>query len=164
MIKGKCIKFGNSIDTDVIMPGRYLVSIDPKELAEHVFEPLGAEVQQKVRSSQVIVAGVNFGCGSAREQAASGIVGAGVQAVIAKSFARVFFRNSINTGLLAVECPEAAEAIEDGGEVSIDMEAGTITYGEKVFSFPPYPEGLRKILDVGGIIPYVAKYVIADGR
>ncbi len=164
MICGNCIKFGDSVNTDVIMPGRYLVSIDPQELAEHAFEPLGPEIQQQLRRSKVVVAGVNFGCGSAREQAASCLVGVGIKAVIAKSFARTFFRNTINTGLLAVECPEAVDAIEDGGEVSIDTEAGTVTVGKKVFHFIPYPESLRQILDAGGLIPYVVKYVLADGE
>lgn len=160
MIGGTCIKFGDSVNTDVIIPGRYLVSIDPQELAEHAFEPLGPEVQQQLRRSQVVVAGINFGCGSAREQAASCLVGAGVKAVIAKSFARVFFRNSINTGLLAVECPEAADAIADGGEAFIDTASGTVTVGEQVFHFAPYPQSLRLILDAGGLIPYLAKYVL----
>ncbi len=164
MICGNCIKFGDSVNTDIIMPGRYLVSIDPQELAEHAFEPLGPEVQQRLRNSKVVVAGVNFGCGSAREQAASCLLGVGIKAVIAKSFARTFFRNTINTGLLAIESPEAAEAIQDGGEACIDTEAGTITVGDKVFHFPPYPESLRRILDAGGLMPYVAKYVLAGGE
>jgi 3-isopropylmalate/(R)-2-methylmalate dehydratase small subunit len=161
MIGGTCIKFGDSVNTDVIIPGRYLVSIDPQELAEHAFEPLGPEVQKRLRRSRIVVAGVNFGCGSAREQAASCLVGAGIKAVIAKSFARVFFRNSINTGLLAVECPEAVDAIADGGEAFIDTNSGTVTVGEQIFRFTPYPESLRLILDAGGLIPYVAKYVLA---
>ncbi len=164
MIGGKCIKFGDSINTDLIIPGRYLVSIDPKELAKHAFEPLGEEVQKRLASSRIAAAGVNFGCGSAREQAASCLIGAGVQAVIAKSFARVFFRNSINTGLLAVECPGAADAIEDGEEAFIDTAAGTVTVGEQVFHFDPYPESLRLILDAGGLIPYIAKYVLVEGK
>lgn len=164
MIGGTCIKFGDSVNTDVIIPGRYLVSIDPQELAEHAFEPLGSEVQQRLRSSQVVVAGINFGCGSAREQAASCLVGAGIKAVIAKSFARVFFRNSINTGLMAVVCPEAVDAIADGGEAFIDTTSGTVTVGDQVFRFAPYPETLRQILDAGGLIPYLSKYVMQEGR
>jgi 3-isopropylmalate dehydratase small subunit len=164
MIHGKCIKFGDSINTDIIMPGRYLVSIDPIELAEYAFEPLGPKIQQQLKESQVVVAGVNFGCGSAREQAASCLMGVGIKAVVAKSFARTFFRNTINTGLLAVECPEAVDAIKDGGEVVIDTEAGTVTVDKKVFKFEPYPESLRRILDAGGLMPYVAKYVLSGGR
>lgn len=164
MIRGISIKFGDSINTDVIMPGRYLVSIDPKELAEHAFEPLGAAVQARLKASPIIVAGVNFGCGSAREQAASGLVGAGTRAVIAKSFARTFFRNCINTGLLAVQCPDAVDAIADGAEVSIDPAAGTVTSGERAFRFAAYPQSLQRILDAGGLIPYLARYVLPAGR
>jgi 3-isopropylmalate dehydratase small subunit len=163
VIGGRCVKFGDSVNTDLIMPGRYLVSIDPAELAEHVFEPLGSEVQARVRASRVIVAGRNFGCGSAREQAASGLVGAGITAVVAKSFARVFFRNAINTGLPAITQPEAAQAAEDGGEVLVDMAAGTVTTGGQSFSFQPYPESLLRILDAGGLIPYVARQIHATG-
>jgi 3-isopropylmalate/(R)-2-methylmalate dehydratase small subunit len=161
LIGGKCVKFGDSVNTDLIMPGRYLVSIDPAELAEHVFEPLGPQVQGRVRASQVVVAGRNFGCGSAREQAASGLAGAGITAVVATSFARVFFRNAINTGLPAITQPEAAAAAQDGDDVLVDMAAGTVTVraatGEsQSFPFPPYPASLLRILDAGGLIPYVA--------
>ncbi|WP_206915483.1 3-isopropylmalate dehydratase small subunit [Alicyclobacillus suci] len=164
MVGGTCIKFGDSINTDVIIPARYLVSIDPQELAEHAFEPLGEAVQNRLRQSKVVVAGVNFGCGSAREQAASCLVGAGIQVVIAKSFARVFFRNSINTGLLAVECPDAVEHITDGDSVFVDATEGTVTVGSDTFHFEPYPESLRQILDAGGLIPYITQHVVAGRR
>lgn len=163
MTGGRCVKFGDSVNTDLIMPGRYLVSIDPAELAAHVFEPLGPEVQERVRSSHVIVAGRNFGCGSAREQAASGLVGAGITAVIAESFARVFFRNAINTGLLAIAQPEAAAAAEDGAEVQVDLAASKVTTDGRSFPFPPYPASLVRILEAGGLIPYVAQQLAADG-
>jgi len=159
MIGGTCIKFGDSVNTDVIIPARYLVSIDPLELAEHAFEPLGSEIQQQLRSSPVVVAGVNFGCGSAREQAASCLVGAGVKVVVAKSFARVFFRNSINTGLLAIECPDAVDSIADGDPVFIDTAGGTVKVKAQIFHFDPYPESLQRILDAGGLTPYIAKYI-----
>jgi homoaconitate hydratase family protein/3-isopropylmalate dehydratase small subunit len=153
---GRCIRFGDDVNTDVIIPGRYLVSIDPKELAEHAFEPMGAEVQARLRAARAIVAGRNFGCGSAREQAASCLVGAGVAAVVAVSFSRVFFRNAINTGLLAVECPEAAAAAREGEDVLVDVEAGAVEVGGRRFAFPPYPESLRRILLAGGLIPHLA--------
>lgn len=159
-IGGKIIKFGDNINTDVIIPGRYLVSIDPQELAKHAFEPLGPDVQKRLWSSQVVVGGRNLGCGSAREQAASCLIGAGIKAVLAKSFSRVFFRNCINTGLPAIESPEAAEASPDGGEVSIDLERGIVEVEGKSFSFTPYPESLKQILDAGGLISYLAKYVL----
>lgn len=163
-IGGKVIKFGDNVNTDVIIPGRYLVSIDPEELAKHAFEPLGPEVQQRLRSSQVVVAGNNFGCGSAREQAATCLIGAGVKAVVARSFSRVFFRNCINTGLLVAECPEAADAATDGGEISIDYASGTVEVAGKGFRFASYPESLKQILESGGLIPYLAKYVLPGRR
>jgi 3-isopropylmalate/(R)-2-methylmalate dehydratase small subunit len=159
-IGGKVIKFGDSVNTDVIIPGRYLVSIDPQELAKHAFEPLGPEVQKRLWSSQVLVGGTNFGCGSAREQAASCLSGAGIKAVVAKSFARVFFRNCINTGLPVVECPEAVEAASDGGELWMDLERGIVDIQGKNFRFASYPESLKQILEAGGLIPYLAKYVL----
>ena len=159
-IGGKVIKFGDSVNTDVIIPGRYLVSIDPQELAKHAFEPLGPEVQQRLWSSQVVVAGSNFGCGSAREQAATCLIGAGIKAVVARSFSRVFFRNCINTGLLVVECAEAADAVVDGDEMWIDYAEGTVEVKEKTFSFTSYPESLKQILEAGGLIPYLAKHVL----
>jgi 3-isopropylmalate/(R)-2-methylmalate dehydratase small subunit len=159
-IGGRVIKFGDNINTDVIIPGRYLVSIDPQELAKHAFEPLGPEVQKRLWSSQVVVGGRNLGCGSAREQAASCLIGAGIKAVVAKSFSRVFFRNCINTGLPAVECPELADAVVDGDEISIDLERGVAEARGKGFRFASYPESLQQILNAGGLIPYLAKHVL----
>jgi 3-isopropylmalate/(R)-2-methylmalate dehydratase small subunit len=154
---GRCLKLGDNVNTDEIIPGRYLVSIDPAELAPHALEPLGEEVQRKLRESPVVVAGRNFGAGSAREQAATCLIGAGVQAVVTASCARAFFRNAINTGLLAVECPAAVEAVEDGDEVFVDVDAGTIAAAGRRFEFPPYPEALQRLLDAGGLIPYLAR-------
>jgi 3-isopropylmalate/(R)-2-methylmalate dehydratase small subunit len=156
-VGGKAVVFGESVNTDIIIPGRYLVSIDPAELAEHAFEPLGPDVQQRVASSDVLVAGRNFGCGSAREQAATCLTGAGIKAVVATSFARVFFRNAINTGLIAVECPDAVTVIREGDEVGVDYDAGVIDTPGGTFSFPPYPQGLRDILESGGLIPHLMR-------
>ena len=163
MVGGICIKFGDGVNTDVIMPGRYLVSIDPAELAEHVFEPLGTDVVARVRNSRVIVAGFNFGCGSAREQAASGLVGAGVVAVVAKSFARTFFRNAINTGLLAITQPDAADSIADGEEVFVDLANAVVVVGDRSYPFPAYPESLVEIINVGGLIPYISQKLLDGG-
>lgn len=160
VLGGASIRFGDNVNTDVIIPGRYLVSIDPAELAEHAFEPLGPEVQAAVRRSKVIVAGKNFGCGSAREQAASCLVGAGVEVVLARSFARVFYRNAINTGLPAIALGEGIDAIEDGDEVLVDLETGEVRAGEATIGFPPFPSSLRRILDEGGLIPYLARHVV----
>lgn len=160
-VGGPAITFGESVNTDVIIPGRYLVSIDPAELAEHAFEPLGPEVQRRLRESRIVVAGRNFGCGSAREQAATCLIGAGIQAVVAASFSRVFFRNAINTGLVAVESPEAvaalAEAGDDAGEVWVDYDHGTVEAAGQTFTFAPYPQGLKDILDDGGLIPHLMR-------
>lgn len=154
---GPAIVFGDNINTDVIIPGRYLVSIDPVELGTHAFEPLGEEVQERLTRSPVVVAGKNFGCGSAREQAATALIGVGVKAVIARSYARVFFRNAINTGLVAVECPEAVDVIEDGAEAWVDYEAGIVTAGGREFPFTPFPPMLREILEDGGLIPHLMR-------
>jgi 3-isopropylmalate/(R)-2-methylmalate dehydratase small subunit len=154
-VGGKVITFGENVNTDVIIPGRYLVSIDPAELAEHAFEPLGPEVQARLRASDIVVAGRNFGCGSAREQAATCLIGAGIKAVVAASFSRVFFRNAINTGLVAVESPAAAEAASDGGEMWVDYDQGVVETGGQTFAFSPYPEVLREILADGGLIPHL---------
>jgi len=152
---GPSIVFGDSVNTDVIIPGRYLVSIDPAELATHAFEPLGAEVQARLLRSPVIVAGRNFGCGSAREQAATCLIGAGVKAVVARSYSRVFFRNAINTGLVAVECPAAVDAVKEGDDVWVDYTAGTVTVGGTDYAFAPFPAVLKEILEAGGLIPHL---------
>ena len=161
-VGGRAIVFGENVNTDVIIPGRYLVSIDPAELAEHAFEPLGPEVQQRLRASDVVVAGRNFGCGSAREQASTCLIGAGISAVIASSFSRVFFRNAINTGLVAVESPEAVALIEDGDEVWVDYHAGVVEVAGRTFPFAPYPESLRAIVESGGLIEQLIKQAAAQ--
>lgn len=154
---GAPIVFGDDINTDVIIPGRYLVSIDPDELAQHAFEPLGPEVQQHLRDSDVVVAGRNFGCGSAREQAATCLIGAGIKAVVAESFSRVFFRNAINTGLIAVECPEAVAAVGEDSPVWVDYDSGVVEVDQQRFHFAPYPQGIKEILASGGLIPYLMR-------
>lgn len=159
---GACMKMGDNVNSDVIIPGRYLVSIDPQELATHAFEPLGDDFQRQLQRTRILVAGRNFGCGSAREQAASCLIGAGVQAIIADSFARVFFRNAINTGLVAIQCPEAVAAIESGDEVYVDVQAGEIQTPKGLFRFPPYPQSTLSILESGGLIPYVAVQLMKE--
>lgn len=156
-IGGVCVKLGDHVNSDVIIPGRYLTSIDPAELARHAFEPLGGAFQDRFLSAKVVIAGRNFGCGSAREQAASCLIGAGIEAVVAASFARVFFRNAINTGLVAVQSAAAVAAAADGDEVFVNVAAGTIGVRGSTFSFPAYPENLTRILAAGGLIPYVAR-------
>ena len=125
---GKVFKFGDNVDTDVIIPARYLNSSDPKELAEHCMEDIDADFVRKVSPGDLIVATKNFGCGSSREHAPLAIKAAGVSCVIAETFARIFYRNAINIGLPIIECPEAAKDIADGDDVEVDFDSGKITY------------------------------------
>jgi 3-isopropylmalate/(R)-2-methylmalate dehydratase small subunit len=158
MSKGKVWKYGDDVNTDVIFPGKYTYSIlDPEEMAKHALEDLDPEFAHKVKPGDIVVAGKNFGCGSSREQAATCLKHAGVQAVIAKSFARIFFRNAINQGLPVVQCIEAVDNIQRGEEISIDFPTGVIESGKGVFEFAPLPESVLQILDAGGLIPYIKK-------
>jgi len=163
-VGGRCVVFGDNVNTDVIIPGRYLVSIDPAELAPHAFEPLGPAVQRRLSESDVVVAGKNFGCGSAREQASTCLIGAGISAVVAVSFSRVFFRNAINTGLVAVECPDAVQAVADGEPLWVDYQAGTVEVGDERFTFTPYPPNLLAILESGGLIAHLMRQVSHAGE
>jgi 3-isopropylmalate/(R)-2-methylmalate dehydratase small subunit len=158
MVKGRVWKYGDNINTDVIFPGKYTYSIiDPIEMAKHAFEDLDPNFSHKVKKGDVIVAGKNFGCGSSREQAATCLKYAGVGAIIAKSFARIFFRNAINQGLPVIECPKAVDAIENGEEVEINFNEGKIITKKGTFNFPPLPESVLQILKNGGLIPYTKK-------
>lgn len=155
MTKGKVWKYGDDINTDVIFPGKYTYSIlEPEQMAQHALEDLDPDFAKKVRPGDVIVAGKNFGCGSSREQAATCLKYAGIQAVVAKSFARIFFRNAINQGLPVLQSEEAVENIEDGEEIEIDFVKGEIKGNQGVFKFPPFPESVLGILEAGGLIPY----------
>lgn len=152
--KGTVHRYGRDIDTDVIIPARYLTTSEPSELAKHCLEDLDVEFVNNVKSGDIIVAEENFGCGSSREHAPIAIKAAGVDAVIAKSFARIFYRNSINTGLAILECPEAVGAIKNGDVVSVDTETGTITdetTGES-FTAQPFPPFIADIIEQGGLL------------
>ena len=152
--KGTVHRYGRDIDTDVIIPARYLTTSEPSELAKHCLEDLDVEFVNNVKSGDIIVAEENFGCGSSREHAPIAIKAAGVDAVIAKSFARIFYRNSINTGLAILECPEAVDAIKNGDVVSVDTETGTITdetTGES-FTAQPFPPFIADIIEQGGLL------------
>ena len=156
---GKVIKYGDNVDTDVIIPARYLNTSDHKELASHCMEDLDKEFVNKVQNGDIMVAGYNFGCGSSREHAPIAIKASGISLVIAKSFARIFYRNSINIGLAIVECPEAAEAIENGNTVEADLDAGIIydrTTG-KSFKTQPFPSFIQKIIENGGLVESIKK-------
>ena len=152
--KGTVHRYGRDIDTDVIIPARYLTTSEPSELAKHCLEDLDVEFVNNVKSGDIIVAEENFGCGSSREHAPIAIKAAGVDAVISKSFARIFYRNSINTGLAILECPEAVDAIKNGDVVSVDTETGTITdetTGES-FTAQPFPPFIADIIEQGGLL------------
>lgn len=152
--KGTVHRYGRDIDTDVIIPARYLTTSEPSELAKHCLEDLDVEFVNNVKSGDIIVAEENFGCGSSREHAPIAIKAADVDAVIAKSFARIFYRNSINTGLAILECPEAVDAIKNGDVVSVDTETGTITdetTGES-FTAQPFPPFIADIIEQGGLL------------
>lgn len=153
-MQGKVFKYGNHVDTDVIIPARYLNTTDPKELAKHCMEDIDSEFTGKVNDGDIMVAGINFGCGSSREHAPIAIKASGIKCVIAKSFARIFFRNSINTGLAIMECDEAVDGINAGDEVNIDVSTGTITNVTtgKVYKAQPFPEFLQKIISAGGLL------------
>ena len=153
-IQGHAHRYGRDVDTDVIIPARYLNTSDPAELAKHCMEDLDAGFVAKVRPGDIIVADENFGCGSSREHAPIAIKTAGISAVIAKSFARIFYRNAINTGLPIVESSEAVDAISDGDIVSFDAATGVITdvTTGATFQAPPFPESIRQIIEQGGLI------------
>lgn len=154
---GRVFKYGDNVDTDVIIPARYLNSSDPKELATHCMEDIDKDFIEKVKNGDIIVANKNFGCGSSREHAPLAIKAAGVSCVVAETFARIFYRNAINIGLPIVECPEAVKAISAGDEVEVDFDSGVITNkttGEKFHgqAFPPF---MQKIIDCGGLVNYI---------
>lgn len=154
---GMVYKFGADIDTDAIIPARYLNTFDPAELAKHCMEDADPEFPKKVKPGDIIVADKNFGCGSSREHAPIAIKAAGVSCVIAKSFARIFYRNSINIGLPILECPEAVDAINEGDQIEVELETGKIKNlrtGEE-YSAAPFPGFMQEIMDKGGLINYV---------
>lgn len=156
-IRGKAWKFGKNIDTDAIIPARHCNTSDPHELAKHCMEDADPEFIKKMSRGDLIVADTNFGCGSSREVAPISIQAAGVSAVIAKSFARIFFRNAINIGLPILESSEAVDGIAEGDEIEVEPTTGTIrnlTQGT-IFNASPYPEFLQRIIDRGGLLPYV---------
>ena len=156
---GKVIKYGDNVDTDVIIPARYLNTSDHKELASHCMEDLDKEFVNKVNVGDIMVAGDNFGCGSSREHAPIAIKASGISLVIANTFARIFYRNSINIGLAILECPEAVANINDGDTVEADLDNGIIynrTTG-KEFKTQPFPEFIQKIITNGGLIESIKK-------
>ncbi|MGN0818256.1 MAG: 3-isopropylmalate dehydratase small subunit [Candidatus Coproplasma sp.] len=158
-VEGKVFKYGNDVDTDVIIPARYLNTTSEQELASHCMEDIDREFVNNVKAGDIIVAGDNFGCGSSREHAPLAIKASGVSIVIANSFARIFYRNSINIGLPILECPDAVENIKAGDKVSVDLSQGIITNltTGKSFKAQPFPEFIQKIISDGGLLKNLAK-------
>ena len=154
---GTVFKYGDNVDTDVIIPARYLNSSDPADLAKHCMEDIDKSFVDRVKGGDIIVANKNFGCGSSREHAPIAIKAAGVSCVIAETFARIFYRNSINIGLPIIECPDAAKEIEAGDEVEVDFDSGIIrdlTKGTE-YKGQAFPEFMQKIISSGGLISYI---------
>lgn len=156
-VKGRVFKYGDNVDTDVIIPARYLNTSDPKELAMHCMEDIDKEFVNKVKQGDIIVANKNFGCGSSREHAPLAIKTAGVSCVIASTFARIFYRNSINIGLPILECDEAVKGIDAGDELEVDFSTGVIKNLTKnqEYQGEPFPEFMQKIIDNDGLIGYI---------
>ncbi len=158
-IRGKVWKFADNIDTDAIIPARYLNTSDPKELAKHVMEDADKDFPTKVKEGDIIIAGKNFGCGSSREHAPIAIKAAGIQAVIAKSFARIFFRNAFNIGLPIFEVPELIDEADEGDAIEIDMDSGEIfnLTKSKKYSTKPIPSFMQELIKAGGLIEWTKK-------
>lgn len=155
--KGRVFKYGNNVDTDVIIPARYLNTSDPQELAKHCMEDIDKEFVTKVKTGDMIVGENNFGCGSSREHAPIAIRAAGISCVIAKTFARIFYRNAINTGLPILECKEAVDGIEDGDEIEVDFKTGEIfnITKNKTYQAQPFPGFMEKIMAAEGLVNHI---------
>lgn len=154
---GRVFRFGDNVDTDVIIPARYLNSSDPGELAKHCMEDIDKTFASRVQAGDIIVGRANFGCGSSREHAPLAIKASGVSCVIAATFARIFYRNAINIGLPIIECPQAAEEIQDGDTVSVDFSSGIITDETtgKTYQGQAFPPFMQKLIDCGGLVNYI---------
>ena len=157
--QGHVLKYGDHIDTDVIIPARYLATQDEKELASHCMEDIDTSFVKRVQPGDIMVAGWNFGCGSSREHAPIAIKASGISCVIAKTFARIFYRNAINIGLAILECPEASEKIQSGDEVAIDFDTGLITNltRNETYQANPFPEFIKEIIQAGGLMADIKK-------
>lgn len=165
-VTGKTIKYGNNIDTDVIIPARYLNTTDVAELASHCMEDIDKDFVKRVRPGDIMVAGTNFGCGSSREHAPIAIKASGISCVIASDFARIFYRNAINIGLPIVECREAADGIENGDMLEVDFNEGRITNLTKntVYKINPFPPFLQNIILAGGLLAAADKGFLDDDK
>lgn len=163
ILTGRVWKYGDNVNTDVIFPGKYTYTItDPHEQAKHALEDLDPNFARGVQPGDIIVGGKNWGNGSSREQAVGALKHAGVTAIVAKSFARIYFRNAVNNGLLPVVCPAAVDAIESGETITLDLDAHTIQTRAGIFDFPPLSPSLVTIIETGGLIPMLRKKFNAE--
>ncbi len=163
-LRGKAWKFGSDVDTDAIIPARYLNTSDPKELAKHVMEDADRDFHSKIKAGGMIIADKNFGCGSSREHAPIAIKAAGIQAVIAKSFARIFYRNAFNIGLPIFESPEASEKIDEGNEIEVDADMGivrNITKNEE-YHAKPIPPFMQELINSGGLVEWTKEKIMSE--
>ncbi|MBI2061214.1 MAG: 3-isopropylmalate dehydratase small subunit [Nitrospirae bacterium] len=158
---GRVWKFGDDVDTDQIIPARYLVTTDEKELARHCMEIPDPDFSKKARGGDILVGGKNFGCGSSREHAPISIKGLGIRCIVAKSFARIFYRNSFNIGMCAVECPELVEAVQAGQTITVVPEEGIIKLDGRVFRAQPLPPFMQQLVELGGLMPWVKRKLAA---
>lgn len=158
-VQGKVHKYGSNVDTDVIIPARYLNTADPKELAAHCMEDIDTEFVKNVKAGDIMVADRNFGCGSSREHAPIAIKASGISCVIAATFARIFYRNAINIGLAILECEEASKDIKNGDDVSVDFDTGIITNNTtgKTYQAEPFPPFIQDIIEKGGLLNSISK-------
>ena len=164
IINGKVWKYGDNVDTDVIIPARYLNVSTPEELARHCMEGIDPDFASAVQRGDIIVAGENFGCGSSREHAPLAVKESGIACVVAKSFARIFYRNAINIGLPILTCAQAVEEAEKGDQLTVDLRAGTITNLRtgRTYQTPPFPAFVMGIIQAGGLIPYTRERMAND--
>jgi 3-isopropylmalate/(R)-2-methylmalate dehydratase small subunit len=164
IFEGRVWKYGDHVDTDAIIPARYLNMSTPEALAQHCMEDIDTTFAEGVESGDIIVGGENFGCGSSREHAPLAIKGAGVSCVVAKSFARIFYRNAINIGLPILSCPEAVEGTKAGDQLTVDLAAGTVTNMRtgKTYKTSPFPTFIMDIIQAGGLIPYTRQQLAAQ--
>lgn len=163
LLRGRVHKYGDDCDTDRIIPAKMCYTDDPGVLGAHCFEYEDPGFAARVRPGDLIFAGQNFGCGSSREHAPIAISGAGIAGVVAKGFARIFFRNALNIGLPVLVCPDAVDAVESGSEVTLDLDAGTVTAGGRTFRGEPLPPFMQNLVRSGGLMPYVVERLREKG-
>ncbi|HMN14117.1 MAG TPA: 3-isopropylmalate dehydratase [Bellilinea sp.] len=165
LYQGRVWKYGNNVNTDVIFPGKYTYTIkEASEMAKHALEDLDPQFARNVKPDDILVVGSNWGCGSSREQAVTCLLAVGVRVLVAKSIARIYFRNAVNGGLLPVVCPAAVEAVQDGETITVDTDRYIVTCSGGTFEFPPLSPSLNAILDAGGLIPMLKQKIASERR